>query len=107
MYKHLLDIAVTLLGYNARYSVLHKTYLGGVLVCPTYLDYSHKTQPTIIVWSGLPNHAMQPINIRASIIHFLFLKVSGYRVITPVYRAPRIHKPNPVWQKMFYKKKVV
>ena len=115
MYKRLLSIAVALFGSNAKYKVIDNTFIGGTIVRPRYIDYSHKTVNRLIVWDGIPNHAMEPLNLRAHVIYSLFLKISGHETIFP-YKDIRLstqhsraqffqHDPN--WHPRLYTKKVV
>lgn len=72
--------------YTATYRVKSKTLLADQVVEPFYIDNHHTAQPTIIDWAGVPNDAMEPVNVTAQEIYSHYM---GWLGSMPT-DAPRI-----------------
>lgn len=56
-------------GGKPLYQLRGKVLLDEVLVDPQYIDQFHRAQPQQIIWPGIPNEAMDPLNEDAKAIY--------------------------------------
>lgn len=64
-------------GEKPEYRLVNETYLNEQLLKPFYADKAKVVHPTEIIWTGVPNECMRPINDVAKGIFEQFVKSIG------------------------------
>lgn len=81
----LLSAARSILGKQATYVLISKTQLTdprcGPYIQQAYVWNKGKPEPVTIRYAGIPNEAMRPTNWRGMVIHWLYKRTFGPRVI--------------------------
>jgi hypothetical protein len=57
-----------------QYEVLRHVYLNENLIEPTYRDTDRRMKRTNILWMGVPNEAMKPVNAAAEAVYAQFIR---------------------------------